>query len=290
MIEIKSNLLIKIVSAGIAFLAVFSLSACQSITTTAAVQEPVITLQSVEIAGIDINGVQLLCKVEVNNPNPFDITFPETDWSFFINNNSFASGNIKNNQRIRARGSGIIEVPVSIDYINFFNSFRSFKGSKQAAYKLTLAVKIPIPVFEDRVWNLEYNGDFPLPQQPRFSSPSMRIENAGLNRADVVISINVENPNVFPLPAPVINYDFSINRNSFIRGEMANNRTLPPSSTTPLTLRLQISFTDLFRSFTALRNVREAASLLIFECDFGIPAFKGESLRFELPGSLPLPR
>ena len=284
----KKNIFIKFVITCIAFFAALFFTSCRSLPSAA--QEPVVSIQSAELTGIDINGVQLLCKVEVKNPNSFDIPFPETDWTLYINTNSFANGTVKRNHRIRARSSAIVEVPVNIEYFGFFNTFRSLIGARQVDYKLALGVKIQTPVLGDKVWNIEHNGTLPLPQQPRFSSPSMKVENASSARADVIISINVENPNIFPLPAPSIKYDYILNRNSFIRGEIINARPLAASSITPLELKLQVSFSDLFRSFSALRNLREVASNLIFEADFGIPVFKGEVFRFELPGNLQLPR
>jgi len=48
---------------------------CQSLGSI--FQEPLLSLHSVELAGLSFSGAQFLCKVNVENPNVFDIPFPD---------------------------------------------------------------------------------------------------------------------------------------------------------------------------------------------------------------------
>jgi LEA14-like dessication related protein len=265
-----------------------SLTTCQ--TMMQMFQEPVISLYSVELANVNINSVQLLCKIQVENRNSFDIPFPETDWELFINANSFVSGTVKNNQRIRANNTTIVEVPVNFSYIELFNTFRSLKGSRQAEYKVKLGVKIPLPILRDKVWQFEREGSVPMLQLPQIRTPVMRMENANITRAIINVTVNVVNPNPFEIPVPRITYDYLLNRSSFIKGNIESQTPLAPLSTTPVVFQLIVTYSDLFRSFSAMRNLFEVPALLIVTCDFGIPAFSGEAMRFEVAGTLPILR
>jgi LEA14-like dessication related protein len=265
-----------------------TLTTCQ--TLMLALQDPVVSLHSAELTNINFSGAQLLCKVQVQNPNPFDIPFPETDWELFINANSFVRGTVKNNQRIRARNTAIVEVPVNLDYVELINTFRSLRGTRQTNYRAALNVKIPLPVLGDKSWRLEHSGTIPLPQLPRVSAPSMRIESSNTSRSEILVTMNVENPNPFQVPLPIITYDYQLNRNSFIRGNVNNTGFLAPSSTTPVSFRLTVNYSDLFRSFASLINAREVSSLLLISCDFGIPVFSGEPMNFQVAGTLPIVR
>jgi len=266
--------------------AVFTFTTCESLMS--AFQEPKVSLQSVDIANLTYNGVNLLCKVAVQNPNSFEIPFPQTDWRLFINSNSFINGTLKKDSRIRARNTTIVEVPVSLEYLEVLNTFKSLKGSKDVGYKVALAVNFLFPVIGEKVFNFEFEGALPLPQLPRFSSPSINLDRRDSTRAELVVSINIENPNVFELPSPKINYDYSLNRSSFIKGIVESGAPLAPSSTTPLTFRLIVTYADLLRSFASLITAREVSSLLNLSCDFGIPVFSGDTFKLELPGTLPL--
>jgi len=249
--------------------------------------EPLVSLYSVEIASISFVGTQLLCRLQVENPNAFDIPFPEVGWEFFINTNSFISGVVSNNQRIRARNSTFVEIPVNLDYLEIFNTFTSFKGRKDVDYKIALAVKFAIPVLGDKYWHIEHEDAVPLPQAPVISMPSMRVERADLTGVQVVASVNVENPNIFPLPPPKIAYDYLVNRNSFINSTI-DSGPLAASSVTPIVYRLDISYADLFRNFSALQLLGSVPSLFNMEFDFGVPAFAGEIVNLQIPGTLPM--
>jgi len=270
---------------GIAFIAIFSLSTCQSLSS--ALKEPIVSLRSVDITNLTFTGARLLCKVQVENPNAFDIPFPETGWELFINANSFVNGVVKNNQRISARQKVSIDVPVALDYLGIFNSFRSLKGSQKAGYKVALALKFALPVLGEKVWNLEREGELPLPQLPKLSSPSMRIESRDNTKADILVSVNVENPNVFELPPLTIKYDYQLNRNSFVKGETVSG-TLAASAVTPVGFRLSVNYADLFKAFASLLTSREVSSAISLTGDFGIPAFGGETFNLNASGSLPL--
>ncbi|MCL2721874.1 MAG: LEA type 2 family protein [Treponema sp.] len=266
--------------------ALLPLTTCQTVSSV--FQEPVVSLHSMGITGISFNGVQFICKVQVQNPNAFSIPFPETDWEFFVNTNSFIKGTVKNNQQIGAKRSTIVDIPISLDYLEVLNSFRSLWGSRQAGYRAALDIKIPLPILGNKVWKLEHSGNFPIPQVPQVSSPSMRVDNVSITGAEVVVTLNFVNPNAFALPSPKITYNYMVNRNSFIRGTIENQQPLAPSSTTPISFRMLVNYADLFRTFTSLLTASQAASLLTLSCDFGVPIFSGQNVNLELTGTLPL--
>jgi len=278
----------KILITVVAVFSILSLTTCQ--TLMSAFQEPVVSLHSVDLANITFNGTQLLCKIKVENPNGFEIPFPETDWALFINTNSFVNGTVKNNSRIKARNTTIVDIPVNLEYLEVLNTFTSLKGRKDADYKVALGVKIPLPLLGDKVWNFEHSGNLPLPQLPQVSRPVMRIENANITRAEILVTFNVQNPNIFEIPSPKITYDYQLNRNSFIKGNIESDGMLAAASTTPVVFRLIVNYADLFRNFSAMRNLFEVPTLLIMTCDFGMPVFSNEAMRFEVSGTLPVLR
>jgi len=270
-----------------------SLSSCK--TVSAVLQEPIISIHSVDLINININGAQLLCKVQIENPNGFEIPFPETDWEFFINTNSFLKGTIKNNNRIRARHKTIIEVPFKLEYLELLNTFKSLIGNRKIDYKIALDIKFDLSLLGEKIWKLEHEGEIPLPQLPRITSPSMRVNNVNSSRAEIIVSVNIENPNVFEIPSPKINYDYFINRNSFIKGEIESTGPLAAASTTPVNFRLTVNYSDLARTIAVsitslLSSARELTSQLRLDCDFDIPFLKGEPFNWALDGVLPLPR
>lgn len=268
------------------FIAVLNLTTCQTLSSV--LREPVLTLHSAELGNISFTGVQLLCKVNVENPNPFSIPFPDIDWEFFVNTNSFVHGQIKANQSIKARTTTVVDVPVNFSYLEVFNTFASLKDSKQADYKVSLAAKFSIPILGDRTWHFEHEGVFPVLQLPKLSAPSMKIDHLDFTKADLLFTVNVENPNPFDLPSPKMAYDYFVNNNSFIKSSIPLTAPLAAGAVTAVPIMITVNYADLYKTFQALRNLGEAPCLFSLKSDFSIPAFADESRRTEIPCSLPM--
>ncbi|MCL1849848.1 MAG: LEA type 2 family protein [Bacteroidetes bacterium] len=276
------------VIALLVFCFVFLFTTC---ATVPILQEPVVSLHSVQIAKLDIlSGAQLLCKVQVENPNGFTIPLPEVGWEVFLNTNSFVNGVIKDNQQIKAKNSSIVEIPVNLNYLDIFKAFASLKGKKQTDYKAVFNIKFAIPLLGDKIWHLEHEGNLPIPQLPKISAPVMRVEKTDLTMVEWLVSFNVENPNPFELPQPKITFNYQIDNRSFIQNTLANKGALAASSVTPVAFGLVVYYADLFRVFSNLRNSANVQSQLDITFDFGVPVFSGENFNLHIPASLPLSR
>jgi len=268
-----------------ALLAVTFFISCQSLKSV--VHEPALSIHSVTPTKINFTGVELLCKVNVKNPNYFDIPFPNIDWQLFVNANSFIKGAINPKETIKSRKTIIVDVPVSFSYANIFNTFKSLQGTDQAKYKVTLAAKFELPLLGGKVWNLEREGVFPVLQIPKLSAPSLKIDKLDFTKANLLFTINVENPNKFDLPSPKIAYDYLVNNNSYIKSSMTAV-PLAAAAVTPVIIGLTVNYADLYRMFQNLRTMGEAPGLLSIEGDFGIPALANNKFASQAASSLPL--
>jgi LEA14-like dessication related protein len=268
------------------FVAAVLFTNCQSLSSV--FREPVLSLHSVELVNINFTGVQLLCKVNVENPNSLDIPFPETDWEFFVNANSFVKGTIKNGQSLRPRRTTVVDVPVSFEYLEVFNTFSSLKGANQADYKVALDMKFVLPILGDMVFNFQHEGVFPVLQLPKLDLPSMKVDKLDFTRAEVLFTVNVENPNPFDLPSPQMAYDYLVNRNSVIKSSVETAAAIAAASVTPVNIRMTVNYADLYRNFQSLISLGEAPSLFSMRSDFPIPAFADDTFLTEVTGSLPL--
>jgi LEA14-like dessication related protein len=280
------KLLKKITITLFTFCIIISFASCKSLP--AAPEMPVISLSSAELTNITFNGVQLLCKVQIENPNSFEIPFPKINWRIFLDNNSFINGVIENNQRIGAGETTIIEVPIHLEYLEIFTTFSSLRGRSKADYKIALALNFPIPVIQNRTWTLEHEGELPLLQAPRFSSPIMRVVKTDSIMVELYVSVNVDNPNVFELPTPRLNFDYQVNDTSILRHRLNSRGPLASSSVTPVVFGLLVYYADLFRILPTVQTAYEVQGLLDLTIDFPVPAFSGENFNLKIPGTLPL--
>jgi LEA14-like dessication related protein len=244
-----------------------SLSTCASINKI--FKEPVLTFQSAEITKLNFTGLELLCKVKVENPNPITIPFPDIDWEFFVNANSFVKGQINAHQSIRARSSNIIEVPVSFNYRDVFNTFVSLRNSNQAAYKVALAAKFLLPVIGEKVWHLQHEGNFPVLHLPTVKFGSLAVKNISLTALEFELAWEVENTNTFDMSVKDLSYNLSVNNSTWTSGRVPGAPQIPAGRTT----RIPINFT-----INGLAMVREITEIIT----------RGTSINYTLGGNINL--
>jgi len=185
-----------------------SFISCQSFDS--AIREPRVSLNSVDIAQINLNGVNLIAQVDVRNPNRFPIPMPKIDWELFLNSAPFINGVLSNNNSIRGMETVTLNVPISFTYDGIYRSLASVLNDKEAAYNINLGISFPIPVIENIVYNLDFNGSLPIPQLPRLTSASVNV--AGFDYSGIVLAsvVNIENPNVFPISLLDIDWNFGL--------------------------------------------------------------------------------
>jgi len=130
----------------------------------------------------------------------------------------------------------------------------------------------------------------PDPQSPKLSVPTMNIISINSSRVEILVTINVENPNIFELPSPVVSYDYSLNTVSYIKGIVESDAPLPASSVTPLKFLLWVTYTDLYRNMRFPLTTGEISSLLSITCNLECPVTGAESFNWLISGTLPLRR
>ena len=266
----------------------FALATCS--TVGAVLQEPRVSLHSVSVSKIDFNGAELICRIQIVNPNAVSIPLPEVGWELHLNDNSFLSGVFTENQSIKARGTSYLDVPVSFSHIDLFRTFQSLMGNKQTSYKVSLNPRVTLPVIGSRTWHFEHNGEIPLLQLPSFKNPEMKVGNMDRSGVEIVVTLNLENPNAFEFPPVKISYDYHVNRTSFLRGSTETSGPAPAGSVTPVSFRFPVNYADFFGTFLSLSTSTEVATILHVAFDVGTNAFGNSTINIEIPGTLPLLR
>ena len=263
----------KAVFTAVALLAVFGLTTCSTLSSI--VKNPVFSLHSMEITKITFTGTELLCKVNVENPNGIEIPFPEIDWEFFINSNSFISGTIKNNQNIKARATTVVDVPISLKYLEIFNTFVSLMNSKQADYKIALAAKFNLPVLGEKILPLEHEGSFPVLHTPSISFKGISLKNLSLTRIDFELSWEVENKNSFAMLMKDLSFNFAVNNATWASGKVPSAPKIEADKKTVIPLTFSINSLSMIKDIT---EIVTRGTSIAYNCGGGI------NLGMDFPG------
>jgi len=246
---------------------------CQSLRSV--FREPVVSLNSVEIADISFTGIQLLCKVNIENPNAFDIPFPQTDWEFFINDNSFIKATIKNDEPLRQRGTTVVEVPISFEYLQVFNTFLSLRGTNQADYKVALDMKFTFPILGEKVLSLQHEGVFPVLHLPTIGFAGIRAKNISLAAIEFDVIWEIDNSNSFAMNVNDLSYSIAVNNSQWASGRVPNAPQISAERKTQIPLAITINSLSMVRDITEIITRGTGAA---YSCNGNI------SLGADLPG------
>jgi LEA14-like dessication related protein len=252
----------------------------------AAFRQPVVSLGAADITATNVEGIRLLYSLEVENPNLFNLPFPEIDWTLFINGSSFLSGRLSDGEAISPGTTRILDIPLNLDHAALAGAARG--GAKELDYQMVVEARFMLPVQGEWIQLFERQGKLPLVQMITLRDPWFEITAMDFDGLDILCSLNVVNPNSFSIPFPGMDYDFDVRNNNFISGTVVYPDTLAAAGLTAVNIRLRVLYSDLYRSFSALKSLGEAACQVSLGSSISLPGFGGERLSLDIPGTIPL--
>ena len=291
-IEMKNkSVIIKIVFCAAIFVLFFTLTTCETLKNM--VREPVVSFKSVDIASITFTGVDLLCKVNVENPNPLDIPFPELAWEVFLNANHFINGTIRNGGPIRSYGTTVVEVPVSLTYLDILNTFSSLAGANEVDFKIPLNFKFNIPVIGEKSFQLEPSGTVPILQLPTLSFGGISVKNISLTSLDFEVNWEIENKNSVAMLVNEITYNLTINNSQWASGTTSKNIQIAPNQKGNIPIPISLNNLAIISGIGSLiTRGTDVACVCGGNLNVGlnIPGFKNYSFPFNYSGVTKLSR
>jgi len=235
--------------AAVLIFPVIAVLSCASLD--GAVTEPSVSFENVSITGINLNSVNLNARIKIQNDNSFAIPFPEINWNFLVSDSSFLTGVIRNNTRISARGSSMVDLPISVSYEGLFNTFAVLLNSDQAPYRIDLAVRFSIPMLENRTFNISHSGNIPLLRMPAISFSGVRFNTVSLTRVEFNLTWRMDNRNSFPINLEKLDYNFSVNHVPWSTGS-AEHIFLPARRVSDIPVTVNINSLSMIQEIAAL--------------------------------------
>ncbi len=163
----------------------------------------------VEYLGMNLKELSLfeatpVFRFRFTNTNPIGLDVSAVSYNLKINDQKFVKGVSGRNARIRAISSGEMELPVSFNFLDFFPYPAS--AGESVSYELSGMIRVG-------PYSLPYEavGRFILPKIPGIFLKEVRISDLSESSASLMLMIDLNNPNDFPLEVDTIAYVFRVN-------------------------------------------------------------------------------
>ena len=176
------------------------------------VQKPKVSFKSAELTGLSFTDADLLFVLNIENPNSFGVHMAGFDYDFRIDDASFVSGVSEDRLDIDARGSSTVQLPVSIAYEDLFSSFSSLLDKNQSTYQIACGFQFDVPVLGRVRIPVSREGEIPVLRFPKIRYGGLKLTNLSLTKAELELSMHLNNPNALALNLSSLTYGLEINR------------------------------------------------------------------------------
>ncbi|MCL1812097.1 MAG: LEA type 2 family protein [Treponema sp.] len=238
---------------------VVTLGTCESLSK--AVSEPSVSFDSVKMTGLSFNGIDMMARIKVQNDNSFSIPFPEISWKLFVIDNSFLNGVIKNNNKIAANASTMVDLPFRVDFEGLYQAVSGLLNSDEAPFRLDLSALFNIPVLGAKTFNTSFSGSIPMLKAPSLSFSGVKFNSLSINKVEFVLTWLVDNKNAFAVNLDKLDYNFAVNNASWSQGS-APRISLPARRATQVPVTVNISSLSMIQEIVAMAALGRSANFI----------------------------
>lgn len=221
---------------------------CASLEGVLNLSRPTAKIEQVEMTGLDFDQVDLLLYVRVENPNPVGARLAGLDYDFLIEEASIVTGKLEKGIDLKAGGSSLVEVPVSLGFSQIFTTVESAAQRDELAYGINLGLAFALPGYGTVRVPLEHRGTLPVPRLPDLGIDSLRVTRVSLTRIDLEVNMKVINPNAFDIRLSGLSYDLSVAGRSWVEGRQGPDLSFTAKEESVAVLPLSLNIVEVGRS------------------------------------------
>ncbi|MCG8056493.1 MAG: LEA type 2 family protein [Candidatus Thiodiazotropha endolucinida] len=173
--------------------------------------QPTGEVKGVKLSGLDLRGIDLLFDVEVDNPNPVVISLDGLDYDLKLLNRSFLKGQQSMGMSLAADGKSQVKLPVRMEFERLLEHYSELSKRDDVPYQLDLGLGIDVPLLGRVRLPMSYQGRLPVPKLPDVRVSRIDVQRLSLQAIDLMLELEVENPNRFALMLQRLDYQFKLN-------------------------------------------------------------------------------
>lgn len=231
-------------------------------------QEPEVSVTGTELVRLTPTGADLEARFNVSNPNAFAITLGALDYDLAVNGSRLFSGEQTQGDRLEAGAEQEVRLPVTLEFSELVDFVSNFAQRDALAYEIATGMSFEIPVVGRVRVPATASGEVPIPRLPTLEVFNLRTERIGIGGADMILSLRLQNPNVFDLVIDRFSYEFALDNYRVAGGESRQRVTLEENSDGMVEIPLNVSFVEAGTSvYRAIMNGEPLMYGLSFETD-----------------------
>lgn len=226
-------------------LMLMQLFGCVALQQLANIQQPSVDVQNVRFTGMSFDALNLAFDLKITNPNPISANLAGFDYDFQIADASFLKGNQDKQMTLQANGESMLEIPLTLNFKDLYNTFQALKNQDSSAYKLVCGLSVNLPVLGPTRIPVSKSGNLPNLKLPDVSIGSLKLNKISLSGADLDLKLNVKNANTFSFLLNKLNYDFAVNGKTWVKGLSQNQIQVKEKGESTVSIPISLNFLEM---------------------------------------------
>jgi LEA14-like dessication related protein len=269
----------RLLSAAVIGMAI--LSGCASLEHM--IQKPTATFSHMQIASADLFESTAVFSFNIHNPNPISIRAGHITYDLKLNGRDFVKGQLDQGATLAAGGTSMLQIPITMAYLDFFDSMAQLWSTRSSDYALTGGFTVGPLVIP-----FQAHGVLDLPKMPRISLESIEVRKLSLSGATLNCQVQMSNPNTFDLLFKKLDYALRLGGASLGQASALPAGPIGKNGKSTIALALDLSFAQMGRSVFQMLQGTKADYRLDGGLIFDRPAKGEEKVPFSLSGKSPL--
>ncbi len=219
----------------ILLIGVITLGSCATLQQV--IQKPIVEFDSMSLRDMSLFEGTAVFKFEVTNPNPIGLTLNSLSYNLKIDDGDFVKGVLDKDLTLAAKDSNHIELPITIKYLDFFDSVSELIKKDHVTYDLS-------GIFEFFGFDIPYHksGDIQIPDLPKISMDSVDIKDISLTGASIVFALSLDNQNAFPVDISGLDYSIKLCAIEFAGGKSQSSINIGKNGRTTIKVPVNLNF------------------------------------------------
>jgi LEA14-like dessication related protein len=204
---------------------------------------PELSVASLNITDIDQNKISATSNIVLRNNLPVEVKTNRLDYVIYIDSAKVIEDSYSKPVTIRSSDTTSIRLPMEIMFRNMAAVLKRFedKNIDSADYSMKATFQVDVPVAGERNFTMNFSKRLPALRLLKAKMGNIDIGKLGFKESSLDMTVNVQNPNAFPIKMKDGKYKLSIDNDANVmEGVMEKVVNIPAHGTAPVSMHVDM--------------------------------------------------
>jgi len=225
---------------------------------------PTIGVAALNITDIDDQRIKMQSKISIHNPLPVDLNASGLSYVIYIDSIKVIENDYKKAISIRSSDSSVIELPMEMLAKPMAQVLKYFDDKKidSADYAVKATFNLDVPIAGERSITVNMSKRLPALRLPKIKMKDVDLHALALKSKGVDLTVQVINPNLFPLKMTDGKFSFKIEDALDMEGTMEKVINIPAKGSQEVSMHAVVADGNILKSGWKLLTDKDGTSFV----------------------------